>query len=203
MNKSIRNRLIAMVISLLMATQVHWADAQELPSAFNGKDLTGWRVPENNVWWKVDDGTLRAISDPERTGSTLWTEREYVNFVMECDFKLGQGTVDSGFFVRDSREQIQIGISGSLKRDMTASPYIEGKGYPVEAEGVEELLRLDDWNTMTIVAKGNNYTVWLNDRNVMTYDSETAVEKGPIGIQLHPGRDMSIDFRNIRIAELH
>jgi len=177
--------------------------AGELPSIFNGKDLSGWKVPENNVWWKADQGVLKVKSGPNKTGSTLWSEKEYKNFVMEFEFKLGEGTVDSGVFVRNGKEQIQIGISGSLKRDMTASPYISGKGYPVEAKGVKELLKLDDWNEMTIVAKGKNYTVWLNGINVMTYTSDSAIEKGPVGIQLHGNRDMSIDYRNIRLAELN
>ena len=176
--------------------------ADELPSVFNGKDLTGWRVPEGNIWWHVADGELKVRSGPEKTGSTLWTEQEYENFVMEFEFKMGTGTVDSGVYVRTEREQIQIGISGSLKRDMTASPYISGKGYPVEATGVKELLKSDDWNEMTIVAKGKGYAVWLNGRHVMSYESETAVPKGPVGIQLHGNRDMTIDYRNIRLAEL-
>jgi hypothetical protein len=115
---------------------------------------------------------------------------------------MGEGTVDSGIFLRNDHDQIQIGISGSLQRDLTASPYIPGKGYPVEAEGVGELLRPEDWNDMTIVAIGHNYSVWLNGKHVMSYDSESAIEKGPIGIQLHPGRAMSIEYRNIRVAEL-
>ncbi len=178
------------------------ASGQELPSVFNGKDLAGWRVPENNIWWKASEGVLTATSDPQRVGSILWTQREYANFIIECEFKNGHGTVDSGVFLRDSKEQIQIGISGSLKRDLTASPYIDGQGYPVEAQGIEDLLKLNDWNILTIVAMGKNYTVWLNHRFVMNYESDTAVEKGPIGLQLHPGNEMSIDFRKIRIAEL-
>lgn len=177
-------------------------DTHTLPLAFNGKDFTGWVVPENNIWWKAEDGILKVQSGPEQKGSTLWTEKEYGNFVMEFEFKMGEGTVDTGIYVHNEKEQIQIGISGSLKRDMTGSPYIAGKGYPVEAKGVKELLKLDNWNRMTIVVKGKDYTVWLNDAFVMTYNSETAVEKGRIGIQLHGGKDMAVDFRNIRIAEL-
>jgi hypothetical protein len=171
-----------------------------LPSIFNGKDLTGWKVPADNKWWTVNDGVLQVRSGPEKKGSTLWSERDYTNFVMQFDFKLGEGTVDSGIYVRNAKEQIQIGISGSLKRDMTASPYISGKGYPVEASGVKELLKLDDWNSMTVVAKGANYTAFLNGKHVMTYDSESAIEKGPVGIQLHGNRDMTIDYRNITLA---
>ncbi len=121
---------------------------------------------------------------------------------MTFDFKMGSGTVDSGIYVRNSKEQIQIGISGSLKRDMTASPYIAGKGYPIEAEGIPKLLKLNDWNRMKIEARGKQYTVWLQGKQVMTYESSSAIDKGPIGIQLHGNRQMAIEYRDIRLAEL-
>lgn len=192
---------IALLLTALICSN---ASAQKLTSIFNGKNLDGWKAPEGNeVWFTVTDGELRVQSGPKMQGQTLWTDKEYGNFVMEFDFKFGQGTVDTGIFMRNSHDQIQIGISGSLKRDMTGSPYIPGKGYPVEGKGVKEVLKLDDWNEMTIVAKGKNYSVWLNGKFVMTYDSDSAIPKGPLGIQLHGNRDMSCQYRNIRIAELN
>ena len=175
----------------------------ELKPIFNGKDLQGWAVPENNVWWLVEDGILYAKSDPEQKGSILWTENQYQDFVFQLDFRFGEGTVDSGVFLRTESEQLQIGESGSLKRDMTASPYISGKGYPVEAEGVKELLKMDDWNTIKVKVEGDTYTSWLNGKQVMTYTSESAVEQGSIGLQVHPKRDMNIDFRNLLFAEIN
>lgn len=176
--------------------------AEKIPSAFNGKDFAGWIEPTNNIWWKIDSGVLVVTSDEKKSGSTLWTERSYRNFVMECEYKNGPGVIDSGVFVRNDKEQIQIGISGSLKRDLTASPYIAGKGYPVEADLADANLKADDWNKLTIVAKGPQYSVWLNGKLVMNYKSETAIAEGPIGLQLHPNNEMTISFRNIRIAEL-
>lgn len=168
---------------------------------FNGKDLAGWKVPDNNIWYLVNDGILQIRSSPDQKGSVLWTEKEYGDFVMELEFKFVSGTIDSGVHVR-CEDQIQIGISGSLKRDMTASPYIPGKGYPVEAEGVKELLKMDDWNQMRIEVRGMEYAVSLNGKKVMTYTSESGKAKGPLGLQLHGNRDMAIDYRNLRIAEL-
>lgn len=173
---------------------------ENLAPIFNGKDLTGWKAPEDNIWWLVEDGVLQVRSGPEQQGSILWTEKEYEDFVVELEFKFGEGVIDSGVHVRGD-DQIQIGISGSLKRDMTGSPYIPGKGYPVEAEGVKELLKMEDWNHMRIEAKGMEYVCWLNGKKVMSYTSDTGKSKGPIGIQLHAKRDMSIDFRNIKVAE--
>ena len=170
-------------------------------SLFNGKDLTGWKAPEGNIWWIVEDGILKVRSGPDQKGSILWSDEEFTDFAVTLDFKFGEGIIDSGVHVK-SQDQIQIGISGSLKRDMTASPYIPGKGYPVEAEGVKELLKMDEWNTLKIEVKGMTYTSYLNGKKVMTYTSESGKEKGPIGLQLHGKRYMSIDFRNIKVVGL-
>ena len=176
----------------------------KLKPIFNGKDLTGWKAPKGNDaagWYKAVDGVLKVQSGPKKKGSILWTEKKYRNFVMEFDFRFGEGVVDSGMHVRN-QDQIQIGISGSLKRDMTCSPYIPGKGYPVEAKNIKKLLKAKEWNTMRIQAIGKEYTAWLQGEKVMTYKSTSAIEEGPLGIQLHGSRDMSIDYRNLKLAKL-
>ena len=118
---------------------------------------------------------------------------------------LTEGVVDSGVHLRN-QDQIQTGISGSLKRGITGSPYISDKGYPVEATGVNKLLKMTDWNPdwnhMRIEVPGMEYACWLNGKKVMTYTSDTGLPKGPIGLQMHGDRDMAIDYRNINLAEL-
>ena len=178
------------------------ADERELEPLFNGSDFSGWQEPENNIWWSIEDGVLIGKNDPELKGSTLWTSKEYTDFILQLDFRFGPGSVDSGVFIHKESEQIQIGISSSLKRDMTCSPYVAGKGYPVEGVGVAALLKKDDWNTVRIQVAGNVYTVMLNGKQVLEYPSLTAVEKGPLGLQIHPGQDMQISFKNILIAEI-
>lgn len=194
---------------VLLVPQLGWADHHEGKgtSIFNGKDFTGWKVPKDNIWWTVKDGAIVATSGPKKKGTNLWTEKSYRDFVLDCEFRF-DGKGDSGVFLRDGGQQIQIGISGSLKRDMTCSPYIPGKGYPVEAEekpgvkGVKGLLKIEDWNAMRIKAVGPEYTVWLNGTKVMTYTSENAKEEGPIGLQLHGNKVMAIDFRKLRVKEV-
>lgn len=177
------------------------AQETKLKPIFNGKDLTGWKAPENNIWWLAEEGVLKVRSGPDKKGSILWTKKEFTNFIVEVDFRFGEGVIDSGVHLRNM-DQIQIGISGSLKRDMTASPYIPGKGYPVEAEGVAKLLKMKDWNHLKTEVRGMTYTCWLNGKKVMTYTTDTGKAKGPIGLQLHGGKVMSIDFRNIKVTEL-
>lgn len=192
---------LSILAAALLVLSTSLVAEETLEPIFNGKDLAGWKAPENNIWYLVEDGILKIRSSPDQKGSVLWTEKEYENFVVELEFKFISGTIDSGVHVKGD-DQIQIGISGSLKRDMTASPYIPRKGYPVEAEGVAELLKADDWNHMRIEVRGMEYVVSLNGKKVMTYTSETGKEKGPIGLQLHGDRDMAIDYRNLKVAEL-
>lgn len=189
---------------LLLVLGLGQLNAQEakMKKIFNGKNLKGWVVPAPESCWTVSKGVLLVKSEPTKKGAILWTEKSYQNFVLQADFLMGDGTVDSGFFLRSENDQIQIGISGSLKRDMTGSPYIPKLRYPVEATGVKELLKLKDWNTLKIKVMGNTYTAYLNGKEVMTYTSEGMTASGPIGIQLHPGNEMSISYRKIVLAEL-
>lgn len=195
-------RVLPLLLILSVIFTPSMAQEANMKPIFNGKNLKGWVVPEDNIWWSVQEGELWAKSDPAKKGSILWTKKAYRDFVLEADFLMGEGVVDSGFFLRSEQDQIQIGISGSLKRDLTASPYIPGKGYPVEAEGVEELLKTDGWNRMKIRLVDQSYTVWLNGKEVMTYTSENMPETGPIGLQLHPNNEMSIAFKNLKIGKL-
>ena len=178
------------------------AQEAKMKKIFNGKNLKGWVVPAPESCWTVSKGVLLVKSEPTKKGAILWTEKSYQNFVLQADFLMGEGTVDSGFFLRSENDQIQIGISGSLKRDMTGSPYIPKLRYPVEATGVKDLLKLKDWNTLKIKVLGNTYTAYLNGKEVMTYTSEGMAASGPIGIQLHPGNEMSISYPKIVLAEL-
>ena len=189
---------LAMLAFLMTAEAVEL----ELKPLFNGSDFSGWQEPENNIWWTIEDGVLIGKNDLELKGSILWTSKEYKDFILQLDFRFGPGSVDSGVFIRKVSEQIQIGVSGSLNRDMTCSPYVAGKGYPVEGVGIAALLKQDDWNTVRIQAVGNVYTVTLNGKQVLEYPSLTAAEKGPLGLQIHPDRDMQISFKNILIAEM-
>lgn len=195
-------KIMTVAALVLFLFNITHAQEPKLKKIFNGKNLKGWKAPENNVWWTASKGILFVKSTAEKKGSILWTEKSYANFIIQADFLMGDGTVDSGFFLRSEDDQVQIGISGSLKRDMTGSPYIPKLRYPVEATKTKDVLKPKDWNTMKIKCVDKTYTVWLNGVEVMNYTSANIPASGPIGIQLHPGNEMSISFKNIRLAEL-
>lgn len=184
---------VALFLALLFPVHC-FAESQKI---FDGKSLEGW-VVKGAACWTVKDGVLIGENDAKKKGSVLWTASKYQDFVLDFEFKY-EGHIDSGVFVRNSKDQIQIGISGSLKRDMTASPYIAGKGYPAEAKGVKALLKEGQWNKMRVAVTGANYKVSLNGVEVLDFQSKTAVKEGPLGLQVHPGLMMKIEFRDIKL----
>jgi len=198
--------IAVLLLFLAFGTRGIAQDSEKMPmySLFNGKTLESWKIPDGGEW-TVKNGKIIAKNNLEKKGSILWTKESYNDFVLQLDFKMISGNIDSGIFMRgDDKKnpQIQIGISGSLKRDMTGSPYVPGASYPVEAKNVNKLLRLKGWNTIKARAVDNKYTVWLNGEEVMNYTMDKANLQGPVGLQLHPGREMEIHFRKIVLGEL-
>jgi len=133
----------------------------------------------------------------------MYTEKSYTDFALESDVRFADG-IDSGFIYGGKPElQVQIGVSRSLKVDMTGSIYYKGK-YPPEARAtnVDKLLKLNEWNTIRMEVKGKTTKVWLNGQHVLTFDCPEATTGGPVGLQIHPGVKMKVEFRNLKIAEL-
>lgn len=59
-------------------------------SLFNGKDLSGWKVPEgDNGHWKVVDGVIDYDARSEAKGErSLWTKQEFTDFVLRVDWRI-------------------------------------------------------------------------------------------------------------------
>jgi hypothetical protein len=59
-------------------------------SLFNGKDLTGWKIPSgDNGHWKVMDRVIDYDAESEAQGDKhLWTLKEYRDFVLFVDWRI-------------------------------------------------------------------------------------------------------------------
>ncbi|MCM2370925.1 3-keto-disaccharide hydrolase [Aporhodopirellula aestuarii] len=68
----------------------------------------------------------------------------------------------------------------------------------------KELFRLDDWNDVRIVAKGRHIQHYLNGRLILDFtdSEELALLDGVLGLQLHAGKPMWAEFKNIRFRSL-
>src|SRR6516164_4201036 len=83
------------LVGLLLSLPA-WAKDNTAPegfiSLFNGKDLHGWKVPTgDNGHWKVVDGVIDYDTQSEAPGDkSLWSDREYGNFILQVDWRLKQ-----------------------------------------------------------------------------------------------------------------
>lgn len=77
-------------------------------------------------------------------------------------------------------------------------------GTLIDQESFKKLFKLDDWNDVVIVARGNHIQHFLNGRLIMDFtdnDPQLALKEGIIAFQLHAGKPMWAEFKNIRISE--
>jgi len=74
----------------------------------------------------------------------------------------------------------------------------------IDAEGFKKLFKLDDWNDVVIIAKGNHIQHYLNNRLILDFtdDPQVALLEGILALQLHAGKPMWAEFKNIRIKAI-
>jgi hypothetical protein len=76
--------------SAVVTTQGQTAAPPGFVSIFNGKDLTGWKIPVgDNGHWKVLDGVIDYDAGSEALkDKNLWSEKSYKNFVARVDWRI-------------------------------------------------------------------------------------------------------------------
>ena len=75
----------------------------------------------------------------------------------------------------------------------------------IDQAGFEKLMKLDNWNDVVIIGKGPHIQHYLNNQLVLDFtDNEPnlALKEGIMAVQLHAGKPMWAEFKNIRIKEL-
>lgn len=174
---------------------------------FNSKDLNGWHCLPTaflEKHWAAADGMIVG-ENLDQKGSILWTDRDFADFELSVDFKTPSPDYDSGVFLRKDSHQVQIGVSRSLKKDLTGCIYApkDGKGpYPAVSGKVADLHKLGEWNTLQMKVQGKRIIVSLNGEPSVDYVGESLAATGKIGLQLHAGVHQKMFFRNLQVSEL-
>ena len=72
-------------------------------------------------------------------------------------------------------------------------------------DSLKSLIKPNDWNTCHIVAKGNRLQHYINGvlmSDVTDNDEANRKLSGLLGVQVHVGPPMKVEYRNIRLKEL-
>lgn len=196
---------------------------------FNGRDLTGWEgVPGG--WW-VEDGAITAECTPEKPCKKchylLWRGGKPGDFELKAKFRLVGN--NSGIQFR-SRELPEFDTWG-YQADMEVGPQWTGalfqhdrwavskRGEKTEydADGkktvtqfadpaeLQKVIKPGEWNEYEVLAHGPEVILKINGV-VMTHaidrDAKLACRSGVIGLQMHPGPPMKVQFKDLWIKIL-
>ncbi|MEX0936233.1 MAG: family 16 glycoside hydrolase [Pirellulales bacterium] len=187
--------------------EIRQRQSQVVP-ILSGDSLDGWTRLHGGQW-SFEDGVLVGrngedwTTNPEVSGSWLRTDKEYGDFRLELQFAINENG-NSGVFFRSAQEKnpaftgYELQIHDSYGREPTKGG--AGSLYDVIAPTENRIRPAGEWNTATIVAKGQHVRVELN--GAVTVDTDlTRRERGFIGLQNHDQRSV-VKFRNVRVQEL-
>ena len=177
---------------------------------FNGENLEGWSVYGTEKWY-VDESQLICESGPDQNYGYLATNEYYDNFELVLEFKQ-EANGNSGVFFRSTLEgtkisgwQVEVAPSNHPK-DKTGGIYESyGRGWLIKPTAeTDSVLKMGEWNTLKIVAQGNQVSTWLNNVPMVSInDSLIGKGKGSIALQIHDGGGIKVKWRNIKITELN
>ena len=179
--------------------------AAQKTALFNGKDLEGWEISGTEKWY-VEDGLLICESGPDAEYGYLTTKKFYTDFELTVEFKQ-EANGNSGIFFRSTVEgtkiagwQAEVAPPGHSTGGIYES---YGRGWLIKPDPEKENLKMGEWNSMKIKAKGDKVTTWLNGKKKIEIEDEKIGKgEGSIALQIHSGGGIKVMWRNIMIKEL-
>lgn len=186
----------------------HWADVSQ--------------PPQDAAAWEVKDGVLTSVG---ARGCWLMSEKEYGDFVLEYEFKLGPRG-NSGCALRaplkgdPAFDGMEMQMADFRYNEQAKDSELTGGIYRAAAPK-QQVYKPEQWNSVRITAAGSRLTVELNgekiqdldlgqfDRAVARHDGSPAPalkdrpRLGHIGFQELSRGDSHVLIRQARIKELH
>jgi len=195
---------IGLVAGWLISAAASVATAGQFTPLFDGKTLKGWHTAPGGKW-EVRDGVIVGTSSPtERRHGMLLSDKEFGDFVLRLKFKSLKG--NSGLYFRSERVDHPVTVHGFQAEIAPSGPVgglyeTGGRAWVVtpDAELIKGCFKPGDWNEMTVTAQGKNITVKLNGVTTADLKNDPGRRAGHIGLQLHGGNEMHVEFKDIEI----
>lgn len=224
---TLTKKVLAFALSILIATSTVWAADESL---FNGKDLSGWKGLEG--FWSVQDGAIVGETTAEKKIAAntflIWKGDDVADFEFTATVRF-QGN-NSGVQYRSQIIDPQQSSLKGYQMDLHPTPSLFGMLYgekydgrgkiatrgqrvDVSSDGTVKQLgkvgnndKLTDWqwNSIRIIAVGSRLIHQVN--GVTTIDvidhHKSALASGALGLQLHRGAPMRVEFKDVRLRRL-
>ena len=204
-----KTRILGSVLGLILSVgfSAKAADGKFEP-LFNGKNLDGWE-PTPGGKWEVKDGVIIGTSPKSepRHGILLSKER-FKDFVVKAKFRVIHG--DSGFYFRVDRVKSGVSVHGFQvevdETDETGGLYeTGGRGWvhqPTAEVAKKRAYKKGEWTDLELTAKGADITLDQVDDILDPAKNDKGRTEGHIGLQLHGGQVMHVEYKDIQLRPL-
>ncbi len=198
----------SLFVFLALAAAPLFAQEAGFKPMLDGATLNGWDGDPR--LWSVHDGVITGSTDHARIehNSFLISKRKYADFVLRTQVRLRNH--NSGIQFRS--EALPDWVVRGLQADMAAgnwwgSIYDERGTRGTIVNGwkgkAEKVVRDGDWNDYEVRCDGDFIQLKVNGMTTAELRDPTLPRTGVIALQLHAGQPMQVEFRNLRIQELH
>jgi hypothetical protein len=207
--------IVGALLVLLVVGSVYFSDAAEPEDGFvpmfDGKTLDAWKTTGN--WVVEEDGVVTLKPRPgeqgwQRYDAYLTTVRKYKDFVIDLEFKIGEGG-NSGVFLRvgDTTNHVSSGFEVQiLDTHGKPNPGNHDCGGVISAAAPSKNMAkpAGEWNRYVITCQGTQLKVELNGEQIIDLALDKSALKdrpleGFIGFQ---DEAKQVWYRNVRIKEL-
>jgi hypothetical protein len=199
-------------------------------SIFNGKDLTGWEG--DPAYWTVEDGALTGVTDGKLKANSfiVWRGGTVKNFELRVKVKITQGG-NSGLQYRsvqfpnagpyvltgyqcdivttndeydgmlyDERGRRILAQAGTrVVIDANNEKWIVGSVAPIKHFPAGE------WHEYHVIVRGNHHQHFIDEHptvEVFDHDPNGRRLAGLLGVQVHVGPAMKVQFKDWRLKDL-
>ena len=196
---------------------------------FNGRNLNGWSG--DSQYWSVEDGAITGKTDGTLKSNRFltWNGSTIRNFDLRMKVKITAGG-NSGLQYRGAmRPEIGLDIVSGYQCDIVANnPNYNGMLYEergrrilshtgekviVAPDGqpwivgklpVKEFAP-DEWREYRVLVRGNHHQHWIDGHptaDLVDLDPKGRALEGVLGMQVHVGPAMKVQFKDLKIQHL-
>jgi len=196
---------------------------------FSGQDLSGWEGSPD--YWSVKDGCLTGVTDGSLKYNRfiIWRGGALKNFELRVKVKvtaggnsglnyrsqhrpdLGDGVVTgyqcdvvpgradyNGMLYEERGRRILAHTGEKVIIDTDAQPWVVDK-LPIKE------FKADEWHDFRVLVRGNHHQHWIDGHqtvDVIDLDEKNRSLEGILGVQVHVGPAMQIQYRDFWLKHL-
>jgi hypothetical protein len=176
------------------------ATAENAPTFFNGRDLTGWSG--DMQLWSVENGEIVGRTSGLAHNSFLLSDLVAEDFRLSFEVKLKDNAGNSGVQFRseplDGYHEVR-GYQADIGPTWWGKLYEEnGRALLWDKPG-DSHVKHGEWNRYEIEAIGSRIRTWINGQPCVDLNDPDGRRRGIFALQVHSGDATEVRFRDLKL----